>query len=118
MKKSNLVIDTSYTYPAKRMSIINGGEVFIHPSNGEITVSGVCVKPVIAGPGYSFRQNRPNPFNPTTEIEYTIPIDCYLALKVFDALGRDVATLDEGYRVKGTYLVTFNAGNIPSGIYF
>ena len=83
-----------------------------------MTISGSCITPIGADATYSLKQNRPNPFNPSTQIEYTIPEDTYATLKVFDPLGRIVATLVEGNKLKGTYTVMFNAGELPSGTYY
>jgi len=66
---------------------------------------------------YSLEQNYPNPFNPTTVIKYQIPKDGHVTLKIFDVLGREVATLIDGFKSQGRYNVTFNAGNLASGVY-
>ncbi len=60
----------------------------------------------------------PNPFNPTTRINYQLPKNEFVSLKVFDVVGKLVKTLVNGYRTAGSYTVTFNASNLPSGIYF
>ena len=63
-------------------------------------------------------QNYPNPFNPTTNIEFRIADFGFATLKVYDVLGREVATLVNETKVPGNYEVKFNAANLPSGIYF
>jgi photosystem II stability/assembly factor-like uncharacterized protein len=63
-------------------------------------------------------QNYPNPFNPSTRIEYNIPAAGIVQLKIYDILGSEVATLVNEYIPAGTYNINFNAGNLPSGIYF
>ncbi len=60
----------------------------------------------------------PNPFNPTTEISYSISKPSNVSLKVFDVLGQSIATLVDEQKESGKYSVTFNANNLPSGIYF
>ena len=60
----------------------------------------------------------PNPFNPSTEISYTLEDNMIIKLTVFDITGREVAILHEGYESAGTHQVTFNAGNLASGVYF
>ena len=67
---------------------------------------------------YALDQNYPNPFNPTTIINYQIPNNNYVTLKVYDVLGNKVKTLVDGYKTQGSYSVNFNAGNLASGIYF
>ena len=67
---------------------------------------------------FDLEQNYPNPFNPTTQIRYSVAGKGYVSLKVFDLLGRDVATLFGGEQRAGDYVATFDAGNYPSGVYF
>ena len=63
-------------------------------------------------------QNYPNPFNPVTVISYQLPVNSIVLLKVFDALGREVATLESGVKTVGTHNVTWDGSNVASGIYF
>ncbi len=67
---------------------------------------------------YLLEQNYPNPFNPSTNISYTIPLSGFVSLKVYDALGQEVAALVNEVKPAGNYLVNFNASNLVSGIYF
>jgi hypothetical protein len=67
---------------------------------------------------FSLEQNYPNPFNPSTKISWQSPMSGWQTLKVFDVLGREVATLLDEYRDAGSYEVEFNALHIPSGVYF
>jgi len=68
--------------------------------------------------GYYLSQNYPNPFNPTTVIEYSIPSDGFVELKIFNSSGEDIRTLVSEYKTAGAYEVTFNAQILASGIYF
>ncbi len=63
-------------------------------------------------------QNAPNPFNPSTVISFKIPEASFVTLKVYNLLGQEVAILLNGYESAGLKNVTFNAGNLPSGLYF
>ncbi len=68
--------------------------------------------------GYTLSQNYPNPFNPSTTINYSIPKSGFVTLKIYDMLGKEVMTLVNENQTTGTYKVTFNAGNLTSGVYF
>lgn len=59
----------------------------------------------------------PNPFNPATSINFTLPDQAFVSLKVFDLLGREVAELVNEERKAGTHQVSFNGSNLASGIY-
>jgi len=67
---------------------------------------------------YALQQSYPNPFNPSTIINYQIPNDDFVSLKVFDALGREITTLVKEYQVAGKYSTVFDGKNLSSGIYF
>ncbi len=63
--------------------------------------------------------NYPNPFNPTTNMQFSVPQDGYASLKVYNMLGQEVATLFAGMAKAGHYIpATFNASRLASGIYF
>ena len=67
---------------------------------------------------YTLSQNYPNPFNPTTTIEYKTPTKGLVILKVYDILGKEIATLVNEVKRAGSYTVEFSGSNLPSGTYF
>ncbi len=67
---------------------------------------------------FSLYQNYPNPFNPTTIIKYQLPMFEKIKITVFDVLGREVETLIDDEKPKGSYSIEFNASGLASGIYF
>lgn len=87
--------------------------ISITSASGISTISEVASK-------YSLSQNYPNPFNPTTNIKYGLTKSGFVLLKVYDLIGKEVATLVNQNQTAGTYLVDFKAGDygLTSGIYF
>jgi len=74
---------------------------------------------------FSLEQNYPNPFNPSTKIKYSIPFvethrdaSLLVTLKVYDVLGNEIETLVNEEKPAGNYEITWNAVNLPSGVYF
>jgi len=67
---------------------------------------------------YNISQNYPNPFNPSTEIKYALKDAGFVTIKVYDVLGRVVATLVNENKPAGYYTVNFDASRLSSGIYF
>ncbi len=66
---------------------------------------------------FALQQNYPNPFNPTTVISYSVKEQSLVSLKVFDMLGKEVKVLVNEEKPAGSYKITFDAENIPSGVY-
>jgi len=67
---------------------------------------------------FELMQNYPNPFNPSTVISYRLSAFSKVSLKVFDILGKEVATLVNEYQQPGNFVKTFHGTSLPSGIYF
>lgn len=67
---------------------------------------------------FKLNQNYPNPFNPSTIISYSVPVNSFVTIKVYDIIGREVATLVNNNISAGNHKVTFDAADLSSGIYF
>jgi hypothetical protein len=67
---------------------------------------------------FELLQNYPNPFNPSTTISYSLPKSATVTIKIFNALGQEVALLVNERKEAGNYQTTWNASNAPSGVYF
>ncbi len=109
---SGLQVGSSYTYTLRSVDL----DGTIHDINRTVVVQ-VTQTPTVAYT-YKLEQNYPNPFNPSTRITFSIKNAGFVSLKVYDLLGREVATLVSENRPAGIYDVAFNASNLGSGIYF
>jgi len=81
------------------------------------TALGVGEQP-IAPATFELQQNYPNPFNPATVIGYRLRVGGFTTLKVYDLLGKEVATLVNGVKSSGSYSVRFDGSNLATGVYF
>ncbi|MGB9774211.1 MAG: T9SS type A sorting domain-containing protein, partial [Bacteroidota bacterium] len=89
----------------------NGVYGSVKPSTGVKEMAGEI-------PGsFALEQNYPNPFNPSTTISFDVPKQSHLRLAIYDVLGREVKTLVDEEKNPGRYSVTFDASNLPSGVY-
>ncbi len=86
--------------------------------NGDFKYSNVVMADLLSPGRFDLSQNYPNPFNPLTTISYQLSKFSHTTLKVYDVLGNVVATLVNEEKPAGTYEVTWNAGNLSSGVYF
>ncbi len=92
---------------------INADENILPKKNGkEIAYSGMQTINE-----YVLEQNYPNPFNPATTINYQLPEEGFVILKVYDILGKEVATLVNKQKNRGRYVVNFDATDLASGVY-
>lgn len=105
-----------------RIMIVGGYSSPSYTSFVDVTGCGpilVNIKPTAEIPkSYDLSQNYPNPFNPTTKISYTIPKTGLVILKVYDILGKEIATLVNEVKNTGSYIIEFNGSNLSSGTYF
>ncbi|HEY5124236.1 MAG TPA: YCF48-related protein [Ignavibacteria bacterium] len=93
------------------LTTTTGGSTFVNKFSENIPIR------------YSLHQNYPNPFNPTTKIRFEFPLSKgglkgVVSLKVYDILGKEIQTLVNEQLQPGTYEVTFDCSNLPSGVYF
>jgi hypothetical protein len=88
-------------------------------ADGSLTVLDSCIaSQVVGGQAAShIEQNRPNPFNPETEIPYSVGQDGHVKLELYDAAGQLIATLLDGHHLAGLYTYRLNASALSSGIY-
>ncbi len=96
----------------------NGNESWYAYAVEDTTTTGISVQDNEIPKIYTLQQNYPNPFNPITTISFNLPEKSFVSLKVFDVLGREVATLVSEEFSAGNYSQQWNAENVASGIYF
>ena len=102
---------------------LDGGAEWQHFANPTPGYSNEIVNAIVENtnsqPGqFALEQNYPNPFNPSTTIQFAIPIQSNVSVKVFDIFGREVATLVDETLAAGKYKVHFERNSLPNGTYF
>ena len=98
------------------LSTAGGGDVWLIKTTPDVSSIGPNTDLILTN--FLLTQNFPNPFNPSTTIEFRIQESELISLKVYDVLGNDIATLVNEYKTSGSYEIEWNASNYPSGIYF
>jgi hypothetical protein len=121
------VTSVNYSFLAKNGAQVNVTATSTNPPNsGMINVEGTVyynalttsVVQISELPNeYTLRQNYPNPFNPTTNIEYSIPEQSFVQLKIYDVLGNEVSTLINEEQAPGVYRADFSGSELASGLY-
>lgn len=106
------------------------GVTYYYLISAEDNSGNVTITPVVQGgitsvtnsaevpSAFLLKQNYPNPFNPVTTIEFNLPVDLTISLKVFDLLGNEVAEISKGNYSAGSYSIKFDASRLASGVYF
>ena len=87
-------------------------------NNGTFEYSKIIEINVDAPLEFELSQNYPNPFNPSTNISYALPTDEFVNLTVYNVLGKTITTLVNEQKLAGSYVVSFDASDFPSGVYF
>lgn len=105
--------DAFYDLPDTAIVLVDnmyatGGGTLTGISNGHVTIPA----------SMELSNNYPNPFNPTTVINFSLPQNGQTSLKVYNEIGQSVMTIDEGYKLKGTYSFNVNMDKFASGVYF
>jgi hypothetical protein len=104
----NNILTGTYAY---RLKQIDNSGTYKYSNETEVTFA--------VPASFVLNQNYPNPFNPTTTITFTLTQDGYTTLKIYDVLGREVATLVQGEMQAGVeHHVTFNGSRLANGVYF
>ena len=118
IRNGSLVQQGSFTYDG---DLITLPEVKIYKDTSHIKVFYIPVEvadKLMMPSQYALEQNYPNPFNPITTFRYSIPTQSKVVIKVFDILGNEIATLMDEEKPIGIYELTWDATNLPSGVYF
>ncbi|MDP2038655.1 MAG: T9SS type A sorting domain-containing protein, partial [Ignavibacteria bacterium] len=114
-------LESGKTYYWRVRSINENGDVSAYSSVEKFTpvsaVTGIEDQKEIPTE-FKLEQNFPNPFNPTTTLSFSIPVEGFYNLDIFNILGEKVASLQNGFLNPGVFKSTFDAKNLSSGVYF
>ncbi len=109
-------IDVSSNLTDPKFALINSYSQV--DSSASDNLQSLSLEPITVIKDFVLSQNYPNPFNPTTVIDYTIPKESHVTLKIYDVLGQEVRTLVDQDQQVGRYSVNFNGSSLASGVYF
>ena len=108
--KDSKLVTGAYQYRLKQVDFSNNVEYYQPTNNSDV---------IIGKPGvFDISQNYPNPSNPKSKIDFAMPFDGKVSIKVYDILGKEVATLVNEFKSADFYTVEFDGSNIASGTYF
>jgi hypothetical protein len=120
-----LIADSSLSGKYIKSLSVSGGNLIAGTSSNGVwrrtlsdMITGIKYKYSDIPQIFTLQQNFPNPFNPNTTISFSLPSKSYVLLRVYDVLGREVATIISEDISAGNYSRRWNAANISSGIYF
>jgi len=114
-RKSEIVIEGGATLEPNSIALIISS-----PSGREIDISRSVLGVVYQTGVYEFNLTKvyPNPFNPTTEIDFTVPSDGYVRLSAFNVMGQEVSVIYDGFQSIGEHSYRWDASALPSGVYY
>ncbi|MBS1495128.1 MAG: T9SS type A sorting domain-containing protein [Bacteroidetes bacterium] len=129
MNPTNVGGTNYYGYASPSFRNVNGDSCLViwsGPAGNGSYVTGGCSGTVFTGTGNSnsaadnfhLSQNYPNPFNPSTIINYSLPVQSNVSIKIFDVLGKEINSLINEVQTAGIHSVEFNCINLPSGVYY
>jgi len=107
--------DVYFVNDSEGWAVGNNG-VVVHTTDGGVT--SVNSQDPTKSYDFNLKQNYPNPFNPMTVISYSLQQEAFVTIKIYDELGREMKTLISERQNAGDHSVNFDAGTLPSGVYF
>ena len=111
-----------YAYNENIVWAVGGGGKILYTENGGGILVNIFENNLINKKELTLHQNFPNPFNPTTNIQFDLPEDNFVTIKVYDITGKEIYTLVSEFKQAGRYIVSFNGssakGGLASGIYY
>jgi len=108
----------TFTFNPEFGNPFHGTKTSTMHANSNEGIGGGNTVPVNIPAEYSISQNYPNPFNPSTKIDFSLPVDSKVTLKVYDITGKEIAVLVNSVMPAGNHTVDFNASALSSGLYF
>ncbi len=110
----DLLVSDRVTGKLVNSVVKSGSSIVITNENIKSVEVSVSTKPT----AFELQQNYPNPFNPSTSISFSIPQSSFVTLKVFDVIGKEIASLVNEDKSAGNYKVNFDASKFSTGVYF
>ncbi len=107
----------AYIFDLRPKDAMDWLEDYVDTANVVFAVSNELIDENLTPAGFELSQNYPNPFNPNTQIQYQIAAGSEVQLNVYDITGRKIRELVNRYQAAGTYSISFNAQDLPSGMY-
>ncbi len=116
-RRTSQTWSSSDQFGSHRLQVLESSHLLVPTKKLSVSPTGVIEESELPT-GFALLQSYPNPFNPTTTIEYHVPVEGFIKLSVFDVLGREIAVLVNGNVQAGKHKVTFDASSFAAGVYF